>query len=248
MRYVGGKTRIAGWIVENVLRVSGNKSKYLEPFVGSGAVFTRLSPFFSSATAGDAHPDLILMWQAIADGWEPPEHITREEYVKLRKSAPSALRGFAGFGASFGGKFFGGYVDTAWDEHWQRWTKPYLAAARTSVLKSRIPFNGATIACCDYRDHTPDADTVVYCDPPYAGTLEYRGAGAFDHGTFWQTMEEWSATGATVIVSEMQAPPNWTVLGQRERKAMLRVARGEENSVRQELLYWIRRPYRIRKP
>ena len=140
MRYVGGKTRIAKWVAEHVSSLTNGHNTYLEPFVGSGATFVKLAPRFQSAIAADDHADLILMWKALAAGWDPPEHVSKDEYVALRAAEPSALRGFVGFGASFSGKWFGGYVDTAWDEHWKRYTKPYLRAARASVIESRDVF------------------------------------------------------------------------------------------------------------
>lgn len=50
------------------------------------------------------------MWQALQQGWQPPEIITKDEYyyVKEHKDENPALTGFVGFGCSFGGKWFGG--------------------------------------------------------------------------------------------------------------------------------------------
>ena len=238
MRYVGGKTRIAKWVAEHVSSLTNGHNTYLEPFVGSGATFVKLAPRFQSAIAADDHADLILMWKALAAGWDPPEHVSKDEYVALRAAEPSALRGFVGFGASFSGKWFGGYVDTAWDEHWKRYTKPYLRAARASVIESRDVFTRASILKADYREHAPGRHTLVYCDPPYAGTLGYGGTSRFDSAEFWGVARRWAGLGATVVVSESQAPVGWRVLAERERKAMLRVAVNEENETRREAL-WI---------
>ena len=238
MRYVGGKARIATWVATHIRPLATGKTVYLEPFVGSGANFVKHSGWFQTAIAADGHRDLILMWQAVANGWMPPEHITREEYAALKGAEPSALRGIVGFGASFSGKWFGGYVDTAWDAHWNRYTKPYLAAARASVLKAAAAFKRATILCADYRTHQSiNQRTLIYCDPPYAGTLGYGGVDKFDTSEFWKTARLWSDAGAVVVVSETQAPAGWRVLATRERKAMLRVAVDEANNVRQESLF-----------
>lgn len=237
MRYVGGKTRIAKWVADNVLPLARGRTVYLEPFVGSGANFVKHAPQFESVTAADGHLDLILMWQAVASGWIPPEHVTREEYAALKTAEPSALRGFVGFGASFSGKWFGGYVDTAWDAHWKRFTKPYSGAARASVLKAASAFQRARILHADYQTHTPDENTLVYCDPPYADTLGYGGSSKFDSAVFWATARHWAENGTLVIVSEAVAPSGWRVLATRERKAMLRVATNEANEVRQESLF-----------
>jgi DNA adenine methylase len=238
MRYVGGKARIAAWVRQSIVPVISDRSRYLEPFVGSGATFKTVAPLFRHAIAADAHEDLILLWKAIAEGWKPPTTVTREQYLELKTAAPSALRGLVGFGASFGGKWFGGYVDTAWDEHWKRHTKAYLGAARASAMKLRKTLEWAEIRCCDYKDHQPDRHTVAYCDPPYANTLGY--GAAFDTAEFWQTMK-WVENGALVVVSEMVAPPGWDILAERDRKAMFRVvANGEQSEIRREILFWKR--------
>ncbi|GAB1326926.1 DNA adenine methylase [Streptomyces sennicomposti] len=236
MRYVGGKTRIARWVATQIAAVQGGRSHYLEPFVGSGAVFERVAPMFATASAGDAHPDLMLMWQALADGWEPPEYVSREEYAALKHAEPSALRGFVGFGSSFSGKWFGGYVDTVYDKHHGRMTKPYLQAARASVLKTAATMRDADLRAGDYRQWTPGPETVVYCDPPYAGTLGYGGAGKFDTDEFLDCASAWVDNGALVLISEGREFPGWGVLAERQRKSMLRVADGAPNTVRREVL------------
>jgi DNA adenine methylase len=240
VRYVGGKTRINGWVAEHVLKYADRAANYLEPFVGSGAVTVRVAHAFSSMVVADAHEDLILMWKALAGGWQPPDHVSKEEYAALRQSPPSALRGYVGFGASFSGKWFGGYVDTAWDAHWNRRTKPYLQAAKKSLLASVWAFKKSTILHGDYSSHNPGAGCVVYCDPPYVGTLGYAGTAPFDSGAFWRRAQEWVDGGSIVIVSESTAPSAWWPVAERERKGMLRVAVGEENHIRREALWMVR--------
>lgn len=238
MRYVGGKSRIAGWVAESVLPVSVGRTSYIEPFVGSGAVFARMAPHFAATACGDAHEDLVMLWRAVAAGWVPPEYVSRETYEQQRHAAPSALRGFVGYGASFSGKWFGGYVNMTWDAHWNRYTKPYAQAASRSLVKVAGSFALADIRHCRYYEWDPGPSDVVYCDPPYADTLGYPGSGErFDSEKFWGVAAGWVDAGALVIVSEVTAPSGWDILAERERKAMLRVARGEANESRAERLF-----------
>ena len=54
----------------------------------------------------------------------------------------------------------------------------------------------------DYRDVVVEGDAVVYCDIPYRGTRNYRGAG-FDHDAFY----EWAlAQRVPVFISEYWMP------------------------------------------
>lgn len=235
MRYVGGKSRISGWVQVNLEPFISRNSRYLEPFVGGGAVLVRMAPLFEVVEAGDAHEDLILMWQAAQSGWTPPEHVTREEYEALRHAEPSALRGFVGFGASFSGKWFGGYVDQAWDNYHKRMTKPYAQAASRAVVKDAAKFSRVAFKHRDYIEWQPSAGTLVYCDPPYAAGTGY--SCSFDPVQFWRTAETWASAGADVVVSEAEAPQGWSVLAERERAHMLRATKGMPQAQRREALF-----------
>lgn len=200
MQYMGGKARQAKHIV-NVLSMHRKKaSRYVEPFMGSAAILHREAPFHDYVVASDAHPDLVQMWKMVMDGWCPPNSISIDEYNELKDSiSPSALRGFAGFGMSFGGKWFGGYVKNARGDD-------FCGAAKRSVLRKAINFRHAEILNQDYRELEIQKGDLVYCDPPYGGTTSYSGVDPFDSYEFWQVAREWAAKGATVLVSEYDAP------------------------------------------
>lgn len=199
MQYVGSKQRQAKYIAENLQKHGTACVNYLEPFVGGGSVFSLMASIFpGNAHGSDAHEDLALMWSAAIDGWEPPAAVSREEYASLKKSEPSALRGFVGFGCSFGGKWFGGYASNAVGHD-------YCGAARRGLLRKVAGMRSATFTCADYRTFSPGTGTLVYCDPPYANTTGYS-LGQFDSNEFWTTMQSWSSDGAVVLVSEYTAP------------------------------------------
>ena len=237
MRYVGGKARIANFVEQSILGATQLRQRYVEPFLGSGVVLSRMRPHFAEAFASDSHEDLMMMWKSVRDGVALPTHCSKERYEELRKSGPSPERGLVGFGSSFSGKWFGGFVDTVYDKHHKRITKPYLLAAHKSVYQLRDVLKKTILEHCSYEHVPVHSNDVVYCDPPYKGTLGYRDAGPFDHQSFWKKAEEWTRAGAFVVVSESMAPENWRVLAERTRKSMLRVAGNEENTIRSERLY-----------
>ncbi|YP_010677877.1 DNA methylase [Arthrobacter phage Warda] len=211
MMYQGGKTRIAKPIAEILKAAPG--TTYVEPFVGSAATFHLVAPSFQRAIAADAMPDLALLWTDVLNGWTPPESLSREEYDALRHAEPSALRAFAGFPCSFGGKWFGGYArDPKSDRN-------YARTASRSILRRAEGMRGAEILQADYRELSPliGPGVVVYCDPPYADTTGYAGPGAFDSAEFWRTAERWARSGASVFVSEYTAPAGWREVWATER-------------------------------
>ena len=203
MQYLGGKSRIARHIAPIILEARGGRSTYLEPFLGAGSVFTAVAPSFERAIGADVVPDLIMLWEAVADGWVPPTTLTEREYAALRYAEPSALRGFAGFPCSFGGKWFGGYARDP------KGGSNFAASASRSLCRKVATVPHAKYRLADFRDHVVDVDTVVYADPPYAGTTPYAGAPDWDAEAFWDRAREWDAVGAVVMVSEYHAPADW---------------------------------------
>lgn len=217
MKYSGGKSRSARRIAEVIRAERGRRGVLISPFVGGAAVETRLAGDFGQMLLCDLSPDLILLWQAVLGGWLP-HPICEREYESLRDQAPSALRGFAGFGCTFGGKWFGGYGRNSPAQAHRNGGALTAAEQSVRVLardQKRLSGTRVTARCCDYRDLSGDVmagagDVVVYADPPYFGTLGYAATRAFCHETFWQVMREWTALGALVFVSEETAPPDWT--------------------------------------
>lgn len=98
------------------------------------------------------------MWQALQNGWQPPEIITKDEYyyIKEHKDENPALTGFVGFGCSFGGKWFGGLASNKKGDN-------YCARAERSLMKDLPSLTNAKFICLDYRDVEIPDDAIVYC-------------------------------------------------------------------------------------
>lgn len=233
MQYHGGKARLAPHVATIIRGLAPEHHTYLEPFMGGANVFAAVSRYFARSIGADAMPDVAALWAAAAAGWEPPAAVSRETYESLRHAAPSALRGFVGFGCSFGGKFFAGYASNARGGN-------FAATARRGVLRKAAAMEGAEIHRRDYATWAPTEGWLVYCDPPYAGTTGYGWAGEFDSAAFYDTAERWAASGATVLVSEESAPAHWAVLMEREQRSTL--AAGENRAARTERLYRVPAP------
>lgn len=239
MQYLGGKARIARKIVDAILADTPERAVWFEPFVGGGNVLEVAAPHFARSYAADAHPDLIMMWEHVTVGGMVPRHVTREEYTALRHAEPSWLRGFVGFGATFGGKWFGGY---AGPYPGRRSHLETVGGSANVVNRQAGVFarHGVRFRCARFGDITPPPGSVVYCDPPYAGTTGYI-TGAFDAAAFHRTLATWSATCA-VYVSEYALPEDvearlvWS--GQRR----MSVAADSNDEVRTENLYRIGAP------
>lgn len=207
MRYLGGKFRQARHIAAEITKLAAGITSYYEPFVGGASVFDRIALNFEHTEVSDVHPDLMMMWQAVAGGWwQPPEGLSEVDYRNLRDAPVSALRGFAGFGCSYGGKWFGGYArENVSPKH----TGNICAASARSVMRTAELMRrcDTKILCRSYGDLDPKPGSVIYCDPPYAGTTEYSGTSEFNHDEFWSTAKLWAVDLACIVlVSEYTAP------------------------------------------
>ena len=80
MRYMGGKMRIGKQLAGVIQRF--NPVVYHEPFCGMFSVGKHIVA--GRRTACDIHPDLILLLNAVRDGWnDMPTNITEEQYNAL---------------------------------------------------------------------------------------------------------------------------------------------------------------------
>ena len=224
MKYLGGKheigKRISDFLAEqcppDASSVSGG---YLEPFCGSLGVFKHMTDKgYSKYMASDIQPDLILMWKKIQNNTlHLPTNISETDYKALQqKKSPNALKAVAGFGLSFGGKFFGGYA--------QKWSgksgrnfysefKASIEKIKPAIQKKNVHFYNRSYA--DFKPH----GMLIYCDPPYKHTQSY-GIGDFDYETFWATMRLWSKDNC-VFISEEKAPSDFiTVFKHKKRRTL----------------------------
>ncbi|GGN40076.1 hypothetical protein GCM10010109_68660 [Actinoplanes campanulatus] len=195
-------------------------------------MFTAVAPSFDEAVAGDSALDLALMWQAVADGWLPPDTVTEDEYRAMRHADPSPLRAFVGFGCSFGGRWFQGYARSS--------GRNYPAECHRRIRHMAPAFRGRSVHCRDYRYWRVDANTVVYCDPPYADTTPYAGSPRFNSDEFWWVAERWARSGALVLVSEYTAPTGWRSVWSKARRVTMRV--DDNSSIATEHLWMLGDP------
>lgn len=231
MRYMGGKSRLAKSIRDVILqRVPSTDVTYWEPFVGGCGSFEIIAPEFTRSVGSDLHEDLILMWDSVIKGWEPPQVVSQGRYKELRDEAPSAERGFVGFGGSFSGKWFGGYAKGGFQSNGE--PRNHQAESARNVLRTRNKLEGknVTFRLGGYGEITPQSGDVVYCDPPYKGTSEYKDAG-FNSDSFYTWAENLAAQGVYVFVSEYEAPEGWTEIYRKERLSSTDLASKRKTAV-----------------
>ena len=137
----------------------------------------------------DIHKELIAMWNELQKGWNPPSHITEEEYINVRDNKekfPDYYVGFVGYHATFGAKYFGGYARgfkadgiTPRDES----NEAYRNTMKQLPNVIDVKFVNADFKALEIKN------AVIYCDPPYQGTTKYS-TGSFNYDEFWNWCRE----------------------------------------------------------
>ncbi len=221
MQYLGGKSKTANQIAAYLNNIRKPLQPYWEPFTGAGWILERIHtrPIFAS----DAHLQLIAMWQALQDGWKPPEIVTEADYQEAKAGKiDDALTAFIGFGCSFGGKWFAGYARGN--------TSPKASAK--SILKKINRMDCPTFYQADFMTcYTPAFGCLIYCDPPYNGTSEYKGIDKFDTAKFWERVRWLEENGHTVVVSEYEAPDDFGCVLEMPTYTEIRAKKGRDSRV-----------------
>ncbi len=229
MKYMGSKARFAKEILPIILETREEGQTYVEPFAGGMNMIDKVE---GRRIASDKHEFLIRMFQALVyEGWSPPEQVTEDFYTEVRKNQerfPKELVGYIGFN-SYGGKWFAGYRR---DREGKRdyWREHY-----NNIMKQVPLLEGVDFVCSEYRCLDIPYGSIIYCDPPYAGTTKYRDS--FDHACFWEWCREKSKEGHQLFVSEYKAPEDFVSVWQKESKSQLSDQNDKSHKVAMENLF-----------
>ena len=221
---MGSKSRIAKYIVPIIQQYidTSETGKYYEPFVGGANVIDKIKA--PHKYASDLNPYLIALLTHVQNGGKLYDAVSKELYDKARTAFnigdTSEFEdwqiGNIGLLASYNGRWFdGGYAKPGYEKtkSGERY-RDYYREASENLMRQVPSLEGIVFKSCDYRDVHP-CGFVVYCDPPYDGTKQYANARGFDYNEFWDKMREWSINNV-VIVSEQNAPEDWTSIWEHE--------------------------------
>ena len=177
LRYPGSKRRMLGFLRPHLPTAATLQGRYVEPFVGGGAVFFMLGP--SQALLSDANPDLIDLYRGIK---QSPQAVWdrycdfgsgKTEYRRIRDADPPELlvdraarmlflnrTCFKGMWRhNRDGRFNVGYGGQ--DRRW--------VISLANVVAVGQALRKADLRCCDFEEVVADcqADDFVFADPPY---------------------------------------------------------------------------------
>lgn len=231
MQYLGGKSKIAKTIVSGMLEEYPETTHVWDAFCGGLSISKAFAQAGKQVLASDENLALISMYKAAASGWDPP--IVTEEMYHHAKTLPDTdpLKALAGFGCSFGAKWFGGWARSAQGQDYPDIARRVVAKDAACVQRfARIDFLALPAEA--------EPGLLIYCDPPYAGTTGYR-QGAFNHEAFWQRCRDWVSVGVPIFVSEYTAPDDFVCVWTKEQTTKMGRTEGlsGKEQLRRECLF-----------
>lgn len=243
MRYLGGKADVGKSIAHAIAKRRTPGALFVDMFCGSLNVVRHVPAHVALAAGGlvaspriaiDACGPLITMWKAALNGWVPPRSVSREEYARIKalQDPHDPMTAFVLFGCSFGGKWCGGYAK---DRPEQR----YAECASNGVIRKARDCAGVRLEHATFQSKHPgcwEPGTVLYCDPPYAGTTGYKALEPFNSEAFWFWAEQHARCGVHVYVSEFSAPQGWDLESEQIAAQRGRLMPGKK--IRTDLLFY----------
>lgn len=216
MRYMGSKRRLARYILPIMLKDRKEGQWWVEPFMGGCNILKLID---GPRMGSDFHTELVAFLTAVQSGWQPPAYINEDDYKRIKTSSDLVLKGYVGFLFSFGATYFGSFRRQGTVQHIGEeiagtpLKNNYKSmdytnkVARNTVKALYEGLIGARLCHSSYENLKIPAQSIIYCDPPYAGTTGY-GVG-FNHNIFYDWCRLQKAKGHTIFISEYGMPKDF---------------------------------------
>jgi DNA adenine methylase len=193
---------------------------WVEPFVGGANMIDKVT---GNRIGADFNEYLIALHESIQQGWTPPDYVSEDEWRDVKSEMdskyPKHYIAFVRLGCSFGADWNGGFArnvkkDKPNAEELNRTTKSYCRQSKNNMLKQLGSLKDVVFLHSTYQDLLIPPNSIIYCDPPYEGTLGYKDE--FNHKDFWQWCRDKRVEGHTVYVSEYNAPEDFLCVWEKE--------------------------------
>jgi DNA adenine methylase len=175
-------------------------NRYIEPFLGSAAVFFHLSP--KQAILSDLNPDLINIYQVIRDSWQDLEDILKHHHKKHSKEYYYQVRAEKYKNKIKQAAQFLYLNRTCWNGLYRVNLKGEFnvpIGTKTSVLLNTDNFEKISqllqkieLECCDFENTINSArrDDFLFIDPPYTIKHNNNGFIKYNESIFsWKDQE-----------------------------------------------------------
>jgi DNA adenine methylase len=219
LKWAGNKFRVIDLVIDSIKQHKDSRSKYIEPFGGSGAVVANVGHLFSGGrTYGEFNAELVHLMQALQNDLPGLREETlelfiadnnvKEEYYVLRDEFNEYVHGKRKGAVKKSARFiylnrhcFNGlcrYGPNGFNVPFGRYAKT-MAPIQELQAFARLMEGVRIVGPSSFEDTMAqaDEDTLVYCDPPYFPLTETSNFTQYsDKSGFGPEMQEKLAVAA----------------------------------------------------
>lgn len=231
LKWVGGKTQL---LPEIYKRIPKNINRYIEPFIGGGALFFSYQP--KSSIISDLNPEIINLYKCIAEDVDKViKHLkkfsnTEEEFYQIRSLDFNKLDKFyaAARTAYLNKTCYNGLYRVnkkgEFNVPYGRYKNPNICQEE-NLRSASIALKNATILCGDYKSvlskHAKPND-LVFLDPPYLPVSKYADFKRYtkeqfyeeDHRELAEEVKRLHEIGCHTILTNSNHPLVYDLYGQ----------------------------------
>lgn len=182
LKWAGGKR----WLVKSHLSIfPSTYGRYIEPFLGSGAVFFRLLP--EKAILTDINEELINLYRVVRDDWQllwkhlkaHNRHHSDDYYYAVREQRPTSDVGRAARLLYLNRTCWNGLyrVNRRGEFNVPRGTKDSVLLDTDDFASVAASLSGVRLEVCDFEvsiDRAVSGD-LIFADPPYTVKHNHNG-------------------------------------------------------------------------
>lgn len=235
MKFMGSKQKISKELSPIIQEfITEGTIGYAEAFVGGANMFDKIEAKIKIGYDLNHYLISLLNYIQNLDN-KLPETISEEEYKKVKENKskyPEWYVGLVGFCASYGARWFEGYARSFKKDGTTPRDMPNEAIR--NIQKQRYSLKGI-FECRNYKTLSSEdlRGYVIYCDPPYKGTKNYRNkdfSEIFDYDNFYKWCIEMNKYN-TVLISEYDMPDSdFECIWSKEHKTLLNSLKKEKDS------------------
>lgn len=216
MKYVGSKARLSKDIapIINTIIKKNNIQNYIEPFVGGANMIQHIE--CKNKIGSDVNEYLIEMWKALQNGYEPPQNITKEEYIEVKNNIERYSKEYVaivGFCATYNAGWFRRYGGQAINKYGK--IRNYYDEAIRNIKKQVPKIADVKFLYGDYREINYPENSLIYCDIPYKSSSYEMYQEKFNHDKFWEWVRGMSENNI-VLVSEYESPKDFKCIFEKQ--------------------------------
>lgn len=221
MRYSGSKRRFVKEFLPLLMEHTDENTIFVDAFCGGANVISEVP--LRNKVGIEVNKYVCALWMHLHScGMEGiPQQVTKEEYMAIKNDYvnkgyeyPDWLIGYVGVCCSYGGAWFNGYANYNPNKNEDHIAEAYRGLEKQ--VENFKFFDTTEFFNCSYADFVYPKNSVIYCDPPYAGKKQYESD--FDNDAFWEWVREMSKNGYRVYVSEYAAPDDFKCVWSQHRK------------------------------